>query len=171
MSPFETLYVPKSLFSGTTENRLFFDTYPCIKRLPNARTILTIRGLDNRLVMKNYACCIDWLEDVLRVLAKKVAADFFTTLWNNWNNWNNRNNYIFRGKEDEARVVWERAKTLSNEFCIHNLLNFDAAVAPNGTGYGMIARDKDGFVIGGGEGFKEEALTVEWRKSMLPRKA
>ncbi|MBA0772228.1 hypothetical protein Gotri_007642, partial [Gossypium trilobum] len=70
--------------------------------------------------MKNYACCIDWLEDVLRVFDKKVAADVFTTLWNNWNN---HNNYIFRGKEDEARVVWERVKTLNNEFRIHNLVN------------------------------------------------
>ncbi|MFQ6636803.1 hypothetical protein Gotur_013240 [Gossypium turneri] len=79
-----------------------------LKDCPNAKTILTIGGLGNRLLMKNYACCIDWLEDVLRVLDKKVAADVFTTLWNNWNN---HNNYIFRGKEDEARVVWERVKT------------------------------------------------------------
>ncbi|MBA0563904.1 hypothetical protein Golob_008865 [Gossypium lobatum] len=118
--------------------------------------------------MKNYACCIDWLEDMLCVLDKKVAADFFTILWNNWNN---HNNCIFRGKEDEARVVWERAKTLSNEFCIHNLLNFDAVVAPNRTSYGMIARDKDGFVIGGGGGFKEEVLTVEWAEIYAPEES
>ncbi|MBA0863585.1 hypothetical protein Goshw_023296 [Gossypium schwendimanii] len=101
--------------------------------------------------MKNYACCIDWLEDMLCVLDKKVAADFFTILWNNWNN---HNNCIFRGKEDEARVVWERAETLNNE-----------------TSYGMIARDKDGFVIGGGGGFKEEVLTVEWAEIYAPEES
>ncbi|MBA0743370.1 hypothetical protein Gogos_006053 [Gossypium gossypioides] len=43
-------------------------------------------------------------------------------------------------------------------------VNFNASVAPNKTGYRMVARDEDGFVIGGGKGFKEEALTVEWAK-------
>ncbi|MBA0748046.1 hypothetical protein Gogos_004902 [Gossypium gossypioides] len=154
-----------------------------LKDCPNARTILTIGGLDNRLLMKDYACCINWIEDVMRVLDKKAVVDFFTTLWNSWNN---GNNHIFRGKEDEATVVWERAKTLSNEFRIHNLVNdplipvtpvckkwekppcgfvkvnFNDTVTPNRIGYGMIARDEHGFLTGGGGGFKEEALTVEW---------
>ncbi|MBA0568746.1 hypothetical protein Golob_006216, partial [Gossypium lobatum] len=88
--------------------------------------------------------------------------------------------------EDEARVVWERAKTLSNEFRIHNLVNdplipvipvcrkwekppcgfvkvnFNATVTPNRFGYGMIARGEHGFLTGGGGGFRVEALTVEW---------
>ncbi|MBA0788596.1 hypothetical protein Gotri_028084 [Gossypium trilobum] len=104
--------------------------------------------------MKNYACCIDWLEDVMRVLDKKVVAGFFTTLWNTWNN---RNNHIFSSKEDEARV-WKKPQ------CRFVKVNFDASVAPNKTGYGMVARDEDGFVIGGGGDLKEEALTVEWAK-------
>ncbi|MBA0697793.1 hypothetical protein Goari_021318 [Gossypium aridum] len=29
--------------------------------------------------MKDYACCIDWTKDVMRVLDRKAAADFFTT--------------------------------------------------------------------------------------------
>ncbi|MBA0786095.1 hypothetical protein Gotri_000163 [Gossypium trilobum] len=40
-----------------------------------------------------------------------------------WNSWNNRNNFIFQGKEDEAQVVWDRARTLSQDFRICNLLN------------------------------------------------
>ncbi|KAA3461315.1 Cyclopropane-fatty-acyl-phospholipid synthase [Gossypium australe] len=80
--------------------------------------------------------------------------------------YNNRNNHIFRSKEDEARVVRERATTLSNEWkkplCGFVNVNFDASIAPNKTGYGIVARDEDGFVVGRVAGFKEETLTVEW---------
>ncbi|MBA0722997.1 hypothetical protein Golax_003618, partial [Gossypium laxum] len=132
-----------------------------------------------------YACCINWLEDVLHVLDKKVVVDFFTTLWNSWNNCNN---FIFWGKEDDTRVVLERAETFSNEFRIHNLVNnslissapacqkwkkpprgfvkvnFNVVVAQNRTGDRIVIRDGDGFVIGGGRGFKNEELIRQWPK-------
>ncbi|MBA0654025.1 hypothetical protein Goklo_021110 [Gossypium klotzschianum] len=80
----------------------------------------------------------------------------------------------------------DRAKTLSQDFLIHNLvnkpllsltptckrwekppcgfakLNFDTSVKNNKTGYGVIFRDEDGFVIGGGGGFKDEILVADW---------
>ncbi|MFQ6652685.1 hypothetical protein Gotur_024437 [Gossypium turneri] len=59
---------------------------------------------------KDYHFCIDWIEDVMRVLDMKATADFITMLWNRWNNCNK---FIFRGKEDDASVVWDRAKTQS----------------------------------------------------------
>ncbi|MBA0833971.1 hypothetical protein Goarm_006375 [Gossypium armourianum] len=65
-----------------------------LKECPNARAILTIRGLGNKLLMKD---------------------------------WNNRNNLIFRAKRTTL-----------------------------GTGYRVVMRDEDGFVIGSGEGFKDE---------------
>ncbi|MBA0798374.1 hypothetical protein Gohar_008966, partial [Gossypium harknessii] len=70
----------------------------------------------------------------------------------------------FQGKEEEAKVVWERAVTLCHDFRIHNLLNkpllpvisaekkwakppydtvkinFDATVLMKKMGYGMLAR-------------------------------
>ncbi|MBA0721639.1 hypothetical protein Golax_009160, partial [Gossypium laxum] len=104
-----------------------------LKDYSTARAILSIGGLDNKLLIKDYYCCIDWMEDVMRILDKKATADFVTTLWNSWNN---RNKFIFRGKEDDAHVVWERAKTLS-----------------------MIS---DSFTIGYGGGFKDEVVTAEW---------
>ncbi|MBA0596401.1 hypothetical protein Gorai_013222, partial [Gossypium raimondii] len=54
------------------------------------------------------------------------------------------------GKEEEAKVIWERARMLSKEFRIHNL-----------TSYGVIVRDDDGFVLGRGGGFKDVQLSVE----------
>ncbi|KAK5838771.1 hypothetical protein PVK06_007509 [Gossypium arboreum] len=51
-----------------------------LKDCPSARAILTLGGFDNLLLVGDYSCCIDWLEDVLRVLDLKAAADFFTTL-------------------------------------------------------------------------------------------
>ncbi|MBA0765534.1 hypothetical protein Gotri_014714 [Gossypium trilobum] len=88
-----------------------------LKDCPTARTILTIGGgLDNKLIVRDYSCCIDWIEDVMRVLDKNAAADFIIT-------------------------------------------NFDATVTNNKTGYGVIVRADDGFVLGGGGGFKDEVLT------------
>lgn len=48
-----------------------------LKDCPSARAILTFGGLDNRLIEGNYSWCIDWLEDILRVMDLKAAADFF----------------------------------------------------------------------------------------------
>ncbi|MBA0586900.1 hypothetical protein Gorai_000042 [Gossypium raimondii] len=56
------------------------------KDCPTARTILTLGGLDGRLLNKDYPYCIDWIKDVMCFLDKKVIADFITTLWNSWNN-------------------------------------------------------------------------------------
>ncbi|MBA0661885.1 hypothetical protein Goklo_006115 [Gossypium klotzschianum] len=135
-----------------------------------ARTILTLGGLDGRLLNKDYPYCIDWIEDVMCFLEKKVVADFITTLSDSWNN---RNNYVFRGKEEEARVIWDRAKTLCQDFRIHNLINklvlpitptlkkwekplcrtvkinFDVTVFNNKTCFGVIVCDSNGFVLGG----------------------
>ncbi|MBA0648456.1 hypothetical protein Goklo_016173, partial [Gossypium klotzschianum] len=82
-----------------------------LKDCPTARTILSTisGGLDNKLLVRDYSCCIDWIEDVMRVLDKNAAADFIITLCNSWNN---RNNFVFWDKKEEAKVVWDRAKTL-----------------------------------------------------------
>ncbi|MBA0683189.1 hypothetical protein Goari_024863, partial [Gossypium aridum] len=95
---------------------------------------------------------------------------------------------FFYGKEEEARVIWDRAKTLCQDFRIHNLINkpvlpltlalkkwekppcgtvkinFDATVFNNKTGFGVIVHDSDGFILGGGGGFKYEDMTAEWVK-------
>ncbi|XP_052886915.1 uncharacterized protein LOC128295389 [Gossypium arboreum] len=76
-----------------------------MKDCKKAREILAAGGLNNRLLTGEYTNCIDWLEDVFRVLDKKAAADFLTLLWNSWND---RNNMLFKGKMDEAVTVQER---------------------------------------------------------------
>ncbi|MBA0551002.1 hypothetical protein Golob_021906, partial [Gossypium lobatum] len=84
--------------------------------------------------------------------------------------------------ETLAKAIWERAIMLSKEFRIHNLLNvpiifaqldrkkwdkppknciiinFDASTGNNRTGYRVIVRDDNGFVLGGGGGFKDVQL-------------
>ncbi|KAA3484184.1 reverse transcriptase [Gossypium australe] len=59
----------------TKEETLIYTLKDC----PSARAILTLEGFNNRLLVEDYSCCIDWLEDVLRVLDLKAAADLFTT--------------------------------------------------------------------------------------------
>ncbi|MBA0583810.1 hypothetical protein Gorai_014654 [Gossypium raimondii] len=53
-----------------------------LKDCPKAQAILTIGGLYNRLLKGDYSRCINWIQDIMRVLDMKVVADFFTTLWN-----------------------------------------------------------------------------------------
>ncbi|MBA0763087.1 hypothetical protein Gotri_012603 [Gossypium trilobum] len=113
----------------------------------------------------------------------RLLPIFFTLLWNCWNS---RNIFIFNGKEDDARGVWERAKNLSQDFRIHNLvympvipaasirktwikppkgfikINFVAALSNTMMGFGVIARDEDGFAIGGSGGYKDCSLQAEW---------
>ncbi|MBA0834114.1 hypothetical protein Goarm_006495, partial [Gossypium armourianum] len=91
-----------------------------LKDCPTERTILFIGYLDNRLLVKKYDRCIDWLEDAMRVLDKKAAANFIIVLWNNWNN---QNNFILKGKEDAAQAVWDKAKSLRHDFRIYNLVH------------------------------------------------
>ncbi|MBA0601492.1 hypothetical protein Gorai_004667 [Gossypium raimondii] len=123
-----------------------------VKDFPIAREILSTGGLDNSLITKNYHCCMDWLEDVKRVLDKRVTVNLMTTLWNSWNN---RNNFIFCGKEEEMHVVWERARTFSQDFCIFNLINNPLLPANPA----VITGDYEGFVIGGGGGQKRDDVS------------
>ncbi|XP_016667359.1 uncharacterized protein [Gossypium hirsutum] len=147
-----------------------------LKDCPTSSAVLSIGGWSRSFITKKYDHCIDWLEDTMRVLDKRTMADLMTTLWNYWNN---RNNYVFRGKEEEAQVIWERASNLIKEFQICNMvnaplishtglekqwvkppkgfikLNFNATVGENRIGYGTIIRDEEGFVLGGSGGFKE----------------
>ncbi|KAH1129559.1 hypothetical protein J1N35_000937, partial [Gossypium stocksii] len=123
-----------------------------------------------------------WMEDMMRILDKKAMADLITTLWNYWNS---RNKFIFKGQADKAQSIWENASNLSNEFHIYNpvnppilaqigdtkkwerppkgfiKINFDATVNDNRMGYGVIIRDEDGFVMGGGGGFNEGRFSVQ----------
>ncbi|MBA0828369.1 hypothetical protein Goarm_013046, partial [Gossypium armourianum] len=41
-------------------------------------------------------------------------------------------------------------------------INFNASISSNRTNFGVIARDDEGFVIGGGEGLKNEMMSAEW---------
>ncbi|MBA0838059.1 hypothetical protein Goarm_010156, partial [Gossypium armourianum] len=54
----------------------------------------------------------------MRLLDKKALEDFIIFLWNSWNS---RNNFTFRGKEEGASVIRDKAFTLSNDFRVHNL--------------------------------------------------
>ncbi|MBA0865492.1 hypothetical protein Goshw_012717, partial [Gossypium schwendimanii] len=78
-----------------------------LKDYPKPRAILTVCGLDNRLLEGDYSCYIDWIKDIMRALDMKAVADFFTTLWNSWNN---RNNFIFRGQDEDARTFERELK-------------------------------------------------------------
>ncbi|KAK5835784.1 hypothetical protein PVK06_011492 [Gossypium arboreum] len=154
-----------------------------LKDCPKAQGIIVAGGLNNKLLEGDYTECIDWLEDVFRELDKKAAADFLTLLWNSWND---RNNMVFKGKMDDAFLIWERAQALSKDFRIFNLteppvipstpmnkvwkapptgyikVNVDAAVSDGCSGFGVVVRDNDGFVMGGCYKFRAEAMDVCW---------
>ncbi|MBA0729135.1 hypothetical protein Golax_025790, partial [Gossypium laxum] len=91
----------------------------------------------------------------MALLDKKAMEDFITPLWNSWNN---MNNFIFRGKEEEERVIWDRALTLSNDFRLHNINNKPIILS---------TLDDEGFGVGGSGGYKETAMNSEWAELMV----
>ncbi|MBA0557537.1 hypothetical protein Golob_014601 [Gossypium lobatum] len=141
-----------------------------LKDCPRAKAVLVHGGLKNSLVEGSYWKCVDWIEDAARSLDKKALSDFITVLWNIWNS---RNNKVFNDTKEDAKVTWDRAATLSRDFRIFNIMekpaipkpvgekgwqkpgpevvkiNFDAAVNDRMMSFGVVARDNDGFVLGG----------------------
>lgn len=119
----------------------------------------------------------------MRLMDKKAFKDFVMILQNIWHS---HNNALFRGKEEEASLFWDRTKTLVDDFWIHNFtnkpiipqthspqklekppneyikINMDAAMADDKIGIGVIARDRDGFVLGGIASCKAEHMSAEW---------
>ncbi|MBA0613099.1 hypothetical protein Godav_013608 [Gossypium davidsonii] len=146
-----------------------------LKDYPNSKDVLIAGGPDGRIIDNNFSNCIDWSEEAVRILDKKSMANFITILRNSWNN---RNKMMFSGKEKAAWVIWERAKSISKEFCFHNMMNrpilppqivekwekppidkvkvnFDAAISNDKIGFSVLARDDKGIVVGG-SGFRVE---------------
>lgn len=83
-----------------------------------ARDILMHGGVDNRLLNSDWKNGIDWLESAMRLMDKKAFECFTMTLWNIWNF---RNNLVFRGLDEDSKIIWDRAVSFSNEFRLHNL--------------------------------------------------
>ncbi|KAH1074305.1 hypothetical protein J1N35_026633 [Gossypium stocksii] len=70
--------------------------------------VLSMGGWDMSRIMKKHESCIDWIEDMMRTLDKKVLEDLFIMLWNYWNS---RNNFIFKGQRDKAQTIWKGPAT------------------------------------------------------------
>ncbi|MBA0664843.1 hypothetical protein Goklo_004790, partial [Gossypium klotzschianum] len=113
-----------------------------LKDCPKVRDILVIGDLNNRLLDGNYDRCIDWLEDVLRELDNKVAVDFFHS----------------------ALELLERQKqdAVSGQDGCYCSVNVDSAVSFGCIGFGAIARDHDGFVLGGYYGHSRKSVDAIW---------
>ncbi|KAG8503436.1 hypothetical protein CXB51_001596 [Gossypium anomalum] len=67
------------------------------------------------------------------------------------------NKMVFQGKEDPAIMVWERKPP--KEFV---KVNVDAAILDGYVGYGVIARDANGFALSSCYGFNDKTLDVIW---------
>ncbi|MFQ6649462.1 hypothetical protein Gotur_022299 [Gossypium turneri] len=123
-----------------------------LKDCLTAWTILTFCGLDNRLLVGDYYCCIDWIKDVTRVLDMKVERA--KTFYQDFRIHNFVNNPML--PISPACKKWEKPP------CSYAKINFDATVSKNKVGFGVIVRDSDGFVLGGSGGFKDNVLSIEW---------
>ncbi|KAK5811784.1 hypothetical protein PVK06_027156 [Gossypium arboreum] len=150
---------------------------------PSAKAVLVHGGLNNNLLEGSYGRCVDWLEDVARTLDLKAFSDFITVLWNIWNS---RNTKVFQDVEEEARVTWERAAVLNRDFRIFNFMDkpllpkpimekgwkkpdqgvvkiyFDASPNDRKLRFRLVARDHDGFVLGGRARMVAQNVQAEW---------
>ncbi|MBA0729057.1 hypothetical protein Golax_000070 [Gossypium laxum] len=126
--------------------------------------------MDGCLLDSSFESCIDWLENATRLLDLKAFENLIIVLWNVWNS---RNNALFHGKEEDVRLIWERARILGDDFRNFNLshvalnprpprshrwvkppidvikINVDATIHDTVVGIRIIVRDSDGFVLGG----------------------
>ncbi|MBA0660365.1 hypothetical protein Goklo_012388, partial [Gossypium klotzschianum] len=124
-----------------------------LKDCPRAKAVLVYGGLNKNLIEGSYWC---------------------------------RNNKVFIDTEEEAKVTWDRATALSKDFCIFNIMekpmipklvvekgwkkpghgvvkiNFDAAVNGQKMSFGLVARDHDGFVLGGRADVLDRNVQAEW---------
>ncbi|XP_012441985.1 uncharacterized protein LOC105766997 [Gossypium raimondii] len=154
-----------------------------LKDYLRARAVLMHGGLNSKLLDGSHCRGVDWIKKVARSLDLKALSDFITVLWNIWNN---RKNKVFWNMEEDAKVTWEKAAALSQDFRIFNLLhepslpkpavnkgwrkpnqgmvkiNFDAVVKDRKTSFGIIARDHDGFVLGRRPGVLNRNYNAEW---------
>ncbi|MBA0760169.1 hypothetical protein Gotri_022932, partial [Gossypium trilobum] len=106
-----------------------------------SRATLMFGGLDSSIIFKEYDRCINWLEDMAIMLSKEFCIH------------NLLNVPIIFAQLD--RKKWDKPP----KSCIK--INFDTSTGNNKTGYGVIVRDDDGFVLGGDGGFKDVQLSVE----------
>ncbi|MBA0700464.1 hypothetical protein Goari_020409, partial [Gossypium aridum] len=126
-----------------------------LRHCTKSREVLAMGGWDFNRNEKQYDKCIDWIEDMLRILDKKAMADLITTLCNSsceFHIYNPVNPPILAQIEEIKK--WERPANGTIK------INFDATVNDNRMGYGVIIRDEDGFVLGGGGGFYEGKFSV-----------
>ncbi|MBA0763058.1 hypothetical protein Gotri_012581 [Gossypium trilobum] len=131
------------------------------KLLPTDEKISSIRQNVSRdcprLLNKDYSCCIDWIEDAMRLLNKKAIAYFITTAKMLSQDFQ-IHNMVNKPMLPLTPILKKLEKPLSNTVNI----NFDATVSNDKTGFGVIVHDSDGFVIGRGYGFKDEQMTTAW---------
>lgn len=85
-----------------------------------ARNTLMKGGIDDRVLNLMWTNGIDWLENFMRIMDNIADGCFIAILWNLWNS---RNNFIFRGQDEEPKVIWEWVVNFSNELRLHDLHN------------------------------------------------
>ncbi|KAG8474969.1 hypothetical protein CXB51_031694 [Gossypium anomalum] len=115
-----------------------------LKDYPTARAILTFGCLDRRLINKDYSYCIDWMEYDIRLLMKKAM-----------DSQNSQQSIL------PLHTVLKKWEKLHNDTV---KINFDVTLINNKTGFDVIVHDSDGFLIGGGYGFKDEKMLADWAK-------
>ncbi|MBA0562617.1 hypothetical protein Golob_007648 [Gossypium lobatum] len=130
-----------------------------MKDCPRAQAVLVYGGLNNNLLEGSYCRCVDWIEDVARSLDKKAFLDFITVLWNIWNS---RNNKVFRDMEEEAKVIWDRAVTLSQDFSIFNIL--EKPMLPKLVVEKGWKKPGQSFVLRGRADILDKNVQAEWAK-------
>lgn len=53
-----------------------------LRYCPISCEVLSIGGWDMSVMTKQYDSCVDWFENMMRILEKRAMADLITTLWN-----------------------------------------------------------------------------------------
>ncbi|MBA0868762.1 hypothetical protein Goshw_018536, partial [Gossypium schwendimanii] len=129
-------------------------------------------------------------KDATHLLDLKAFENLITV---SWNIWNNGNNDLFHRKEEDARLIWEQARTLVDDFrnfssshvtinprplmshiWVKRLIdvikiNVDATIHDTVVGIEIIAQDSDGFVLDGHVVYLDYKVDVQWAEAKALR--
>ncbi|MBA0561233.1 hypothetical protein Golob_018082, partial [Gossypium lobatum] len=114
--------------------------------------------LNGRLLDSPFESGIDWLKDATRLLDLKAFKNLITILWNIWNGCNNicfgARRMMLGGPPRSHRWIKPSIDAIK--------INVDAAIFDSVVDIGIIARDYDGFVLGGRAVFLNYKMDIEW---------
>ncbi|MBA0763209.1 hypothetical protein Gotri_012698 [Gossypium trilobum] len=138
--------------SSLLEGHLEYENPSKNQDCPTTLAILTCGGLDGRLINNNYDAVLNGLRNPCGCWTRRLLLT------------SSQYCEIVGITGTISSVIFTFPKKWEKSLRGTVKFNFDAAVSNTETGYGIIVRDFEGFIIGRSFGFKKEEMVSDWVK-------